>query len=574
MKNKISLLIINIFFVGISLANVQSGEIQFEKTKWKQVLEKAKKEKKIIFFDCYTSWCGPCKWMEKNVYNIDTVADFYNSSFICVKLDMEKDEGFDLAKKYNITTYPTMLYLNAEGEVLHRTCGSALPKDFIENGRNALDPQKQLLTFTNNFYSNATDAKTAFEYFEHLEKACIAVDTIVEKYFLTQKDSNLTSPYNWKIISNYAGYTSKSFQYLETNRFVFYQLYNIDSVEKKINQIYADVLRTAHQSRNQKEFDKIKTKFQKLKTKEAEKVIFHAEQKLQKLRNADMQNALEIQDSIVGPVNVSLSFGAVMDFQYTDKRDPSRTTTKEGNSAWFKLYINHDTVLTFDIVPIDSLDDYDFAVFKYPSVNSFKDAKSNTVKLKPERLCYSYCTSKSGVTGLSNYTTAANIGVGAGPAYVSGIPVKAGEIYYLYVDCFGASIKNNNNQLPLGFSIFFYNYWPKRRPIVLNNVFFENNKAVLPTETFLELNKLVVRLQKSQMKIEIRGHADGMGNEEQNQLLSEERAKAVVDYLLSKKIKPDRLFYKGFGSTIPISSNDTKEGRQKNRRVEFVIVMN
>ncbi|MES2396180.1 MAG: OmpA family protein [Bacteroidota bacterium] len=574
MKNKITLFGIIAFFACMSLAQAQSGEIRFEKTKWDQVLQKAKKEKKMIFLDCYTSWCGPCKWMEKNVYNNDSVADFYNSNFICVKMDMEKDEGFDLAKNYNISTYPTMLYLNAAGEVLHRTCGSAIAKDFIENGKNALDPQKQLLTFINQFNSNTTDAKTAYEYFELLEKACLENDTIIGKYFLTQKDSNLTSSYNWKIIYKYSDYTSKSFQYLETNRFFFYQLYSIDSVEKKINQVYADALRTARLNRNQKEFDKLKTKLRKLKTKEAEKVILHAEQKLQKLRNADMQNALEIQDSIIGPVNVSLGFGNVMDFQYVDKGDPSHTITMEGNSAWFKLYIDHDTVLTFDIVPIDSLDDYDFAVFKFPSVNSFKDVKSNKVRLKPDRICYSYCTSKSGVTGLSNYTTVTNIGAGVGPAYVSGIPVKAGETYYLYVDCLGSSIKYNNNQLPLGFSIFFYNYWPKRRPIVLNNVFFENNKADLPKETFSELDKLVVRLQKSQIRVEIRGHADGMGNEEQNKVLSEERAKAVVDYLISKKIKADRLFYKGFGSTVPISSNDTKEGRQKNRRVEFVIVMN
>ncbi|MES2139428.1 MAG: OmpA family protein [Bacteroidota bacterium] len=559
----------------MALAQAQSGEIRFEKIKWKQVLEKAEKEKKMIFLDCYTSWCGPCKWMEKNVYNNDTVADFYNSNFICVKIDMEKDEGFELAKKYNITSYPTMLYLNAAGEVLHRTCGLAIAKDFIENGRNALDPQKQLLTVTNQFNANATDPQIAYRYFELREKACIESDTLVAKYFLTQKDSNLSLPYNWKIIYKYSEYTSKSFQYFETNRSFFYQLYNIDSVEKKINQVYADALRTARLNRDQKEFDKLKTKLRKLKTREAEKIILHAEQKLQKLPNADMQNALEIQDSIVGPTNVSKGYGNVMDFQDNGHVAPGQGGgPKEENSAWFKLNIDHDTMLTFDIVPIDSLDDYDFAIFKCPDANSIKDIKSSKKKSKPERLCYSYCTSKSGVTGLSQYTTNTNIGSGNGPAYVAGIPVKAGESYYLYVDCFQASIKYNKNQLPLGFSIFFYNYWPKRRPIVLNNVFFENNKAVLPKETFLELDKLVVRLQKSQIKIEIRGHADGMGNEEQNKVLSEERAKAVVDYLISKKINADRLFYKGFGSTVPVSSNDTKEGRQKNRRVEFVIVMN
>ncbi|MDO9185187.1 MAG: OmpA family protein [Bacteroidia bacterium] len=574
MKNKIILLGINICFVCMSLAKAQSRVIRFEKTKWKQVLEKAKKEKKIIFLDCYTSWCGPCKWMEKNVYNNDTVADFYNSSFICVKMDMEKDEGFDLAKKYNITSYPTMLYINATGEVLHRTCESTKALDFIENGRNALDPQKQLLTFKDQFNSNAYDSKNAFQYFELLEKACLENDTIVEKYLLAQKDSNLTLPYNWKIIYKYANYSSRAFKYLETNKLLFCQLYGIDSVETIINQIYIYELRQANLNRNSKKFEMLKAKFLILKTKNAEKIIQRAELKLPKLLNADRKNAIEIQDSIVGPTNVSMGFGSLTDYQDIVYQTPGKGGMKESNSAWFKLNIDHDTILTFDIVPFDSLDDYDFAVFKSPVNNLIKDVTSIKIKSRPERLCYSYCTSKSGITGLSQYTKNKYVGSGAGPAYVSGIPVKAGETYYIYVDCFETSIKYNNNQVPLGFSIFFYDYWPKRKPIVLKNVFFENRKAVLPKESFIELDKLVVRLQESQINIEIRGHADGMGNEEQNKVLSEERAKAVVDYLLSKKVKADRLFYKGFGSTTPIASNGTEEGRQKNRRVEFIIVMN
>ena len=173
---------------------------------------------------------------------------------------------------------------------------------------------------------------------------------------------------------------------------------------------------------------------------------------------------------------------------------------------------------------------------------------------------------------MSRYTTNTNIGSGPGSAYVSGIPVKAGETYYLLVDFAEGYIQRG--QQPLGFTIYFYNYWPKRKPIVINEVFFENNKVVLPKSSFIELDKLAARLHKSQMKIEIIGHSDGKGDEQKNQKISEERAKSVVDYLVSKNIKPDRLFSKGVGSTKPIASNETEEGRQKNRRVEFIVVIN
>lgn len=74
------------------------------------------------------------------------------------------------------------------------------------------------------------------------------------------------------------------------------------------------------------------------------------------------------------------------------------------------------------------------------------------------------------------------------------------------------------------------------------------------------------------MKIEVRGHTDGHGSLDYNQRLSENRAKAVVDYLVSKGIDPKRLQYKGFGKTQPVDSNATEEGRANNRRVEFKIL--
>ena len=87
------------------------------------------------------------------------------------------------------------------------------------------------------------------------------------------------------------------------------------------------------------------------------------------------------------------------------------------------------------------------------------------------------------------------------------------------------------------------------------------------------INQLVKQLQANKsVQIEIRGHTDNIGEEAKNQILSEQRAKAVLDYLVSQGIEAKRLSYHGFGSTQPIASNDTNEGRTKNRRVEFLKV--
>jgi len=109
--------------------------------------------------------------------------------------------------------------------------------------------------------------------------------------------------------------------------------------------------------------------------------------------------------------------------------------------------------------------------------------------------------------------------------------------------------------------------------VVLKNIFFETGSADLKPESKGELNKLVSFLKKNQkLKVEIGGHTDNVGNVEDNELLSEYRAYAVLEYLFEKKINPARLLAKGYGETQPIATNDTSKGRAKNRRTEFKIV--
>jgi len=109
--------------------------------------------------------------------------------------------------------------------------------------------------------------------------------------------------------------------------------------------------------------------------------------------------------------------------------------------------------------------------------------------------------------------------------------------------------------------------------VILNNIFFDFGEAILKPESFPELDRIVELLKSNScMVIEIVGHTDDRGTSEYNFSLSENRAKAVVEYLISNHIQKSRLSYHGYGEELPISDNDTEEGRQKNRRVEFKIL--
>ena len=111
------------------------------------------------------------------------------------------------------------------------------------------------------------------------------------------------------------------------------------------------------------------------------------------------------------------------------------------------------------------------------------------------------------------------------------------------------------------------------RSVRLNNIFFDLGKSELRSESSPELDRIVTVLNdNSKMVIELGGHTDNTGSNELNAKLSQDRADAVREYLIGKGIEPDRVASKGFGETKPVATNDSDEGRQKNRRVEFIIV--
>lgn len=142
--------------------NASATEINFTTGAWKTIKEKAKKENKIIFFDAYATWCGPCKYMERNVYTNDSVAAIYNANYINVKMDMEEGEGLELANEFEITAYPTLLFFSPDGKLLHKNVGAMDATAFALLGENTIDPDHQYYTLK----QKATSLSLSDELFE------------------------------------------------------------------------------------------------------------------------------------------------------------------------------------------------------------------------------------------------------------------------------------------------------------------------------------------------------------------------------------------------------------------------
>ena len=115
-----------------SILQIQAQGIDFYEGNWREILEKSKVENKLVFIDCYTSWCVPCKKMAQTTFTNKEVGNLMNKNFVCVKMDMEKGEGTTIMNAYKVNAFPTYLFLNQNGEVIQIEGGYKSAEEFVK----------------------------------------------------------------------------------------------------------------------------------------------------------------------------------------------------------------------------------------------------------------------------------------------------------------------------------------------------------------------------------------------------------------------------------------------------------
>jgi OmpA-OmpF porin, OOP family len=195
-------------------------------------------------------------------------------------------------------------------------------------------------------------------------------------------------------------------------------------------------------------------------------------------------------------------------------------------------------------------------------VSNFKN-----IPLEGEQIIFMNQTTKKTYTGVSNAKGIFNLELPGGATYDIKIKSVGQTSEYSSFEI----PKIDANQMYSKSEVQIMIEPPKS--FTLNNVLFDTGKSTIKSSSFSELNDLVAMMNlKPTLKIEIAGHTDNIGNKENNQILSEERAIAVQKYLIQKGIEKSRVLAKGYGDTQPVADNSLETGRKQNRRTEVRIL--
>lgn len=218
----------------------QESGIRFFHGNWDEAVALAKKEKKKIFIDFFTEWCGPCLTMALNVFPLPEVGEVYNKNFICLKIDAEKGEGRELAKRYEVGSYPTYAFIDPNTQkLIHRSGGNKPAADFIADTKGAVNPKLSSIFLTEKYKSGKYDADFLKDYIRGKKTSG---DRNVLKDFdqLIGMGCKLTDPDTWLLFCEcIGGYQNSYIKQVSDNYSQFTGLFGQEAVDRKLKEATA-----------------------------------------------------------------------------------------------------------------------------------------------------------------------------------------------------------------------------------------------------------------------------------------------------------------------------------------------
>jgi thiol-disulfide isomerase/thioredoxin len=209
--------------------------ITFSHGSWQEILDLARQEQKLIFVDAYTEWCGPCKMMARNTFPDEKVGEYFNQHFVNYKFDMEKGEGPEFAQKYSVNAYPTLLFIDHTGKVIHRAVGYQAPTGLLREAQQATKPDRNENLLQLQVEGGTQNPEVLYQYAMLLREQQKDYSEVAARYFATQREKDLDEEQNWKAIEALTSdLESREFAYLVKKQKRFMRRYGVQSVADKI----------------------------------------------------------------------------------------------------------------------------------------------------------------------------------------------------------------------------------------------------------------------------------------------------------------------------------------------------
>ena len=221
---------------------ISLDHIEFQSNpEWKKALTQARQSGKLIFFDGYTTWCGPCRKMEKEVFTMPEVANYFNQKFINVKYDMEKGEGIELKNQYDVSAFPTYLFIDGKGQVVHRIIGAYTNEgEFLTYAKMAVTPGQSYTDLEQRYRNGERNPDIMFSYMRVLRLAGEQKkkEALVKSYLsLMTKDHFMDSAY-WGAVKLFLKDPfSREFNILLNNRNDIAAAIGVTEVDGKIYEV-------------------------------------------------------------------------------------------------------------------------------------------------------------------------------------------------------------------------------------------------------------------------------------------------------------------------------------------------
>ncbi len=243
-KNLILFFSFCIFIQGFSQG------INFFHGTFDEAINTAKSEKKLLFLDCYTAWCGPCKMLQNNVFPQENVGEFYNQNFICYKIDCEKGEGPGICSRFSVSAYPTMHFIDAStGKSIYKTMGYQVAETLIEKGKAAMGGNTNALREYQAKYQNGDKSETnLLGLVTQLAKNGQAYDVYFKEYMATQSSESLMQEKNAKLIFELTNsINSPAITHFQQLKKYYWEVFGVESYQRQVEQIASKSVKEATQ---------------------------------------------------------------------------------------------------------------------------------------------------------------------------------------------------------------------------------------------------------------------------------------------------------------------------------------